>query len=116
MVAAGMLNVSLTDYAIGGATSGAVPGYLEVPASFSNQSTPTAVEVPSSLEQVSYLHNSAQRLNCAVLYSCKAANLEASMAEQQLLHHLSAFSMCSMTHMLCMAKEVPSCIACNHPT
>ena len=51
-MAAGLLNATLTDYAIGGATSGAVPGYLEVPASFANSSSPALVEVPSSLEQV----------------------------------------------------------------
>ena len=52
MVAAGLLNATLTDYAIGGATSGAVPGYLEVPASYTNGSSPAVVEVPSSIEQV----------------------------------------------------------------
>ncbi len=51
-MAAGLLNATLTDYAIGGATSGAVPGYLEVPASFANNSSPALVEAPSSLEQV----------------------------------------------------------------
>jgi len=51
-VAAGLLNATLTDYAIGGATSGAVPGYLEIPASYANRSSPAVVEVPSSLEQV----------------------------------------------------------------
>lgn len=51
-MATGLLNATLTDYAIGGATSGAVPGYLEVPASFANRSSPALVEVPSSLEQV----------------------------------------------------------------
>ena len=52
MVAAGILNATLTDNAIGGATSGAVPGYLEVPASYSNASMASVVEVPSSIEQV----------------------------------------------------------------
>ncbi len=51
-MAAGLLNATLTDYAIGGATSGAVPGYLEIPASYANRSSPAVVEVPSSLEQV----------------------------------------------------------------
>ncbi len=51
-MAAGLLNATLTDYAIGGATSGAIPGYLEVPASFANNSSPALVEAPSSLEQV----------------------------------------------------------------
>ena len=51
-MAAGLLNATLTDYAIGGATSGAVPGFLEVPASYANGSSPAVVEVPSSLEQV----------------------------------------------------------------
>ena len=54
-VAAGLLNAPLTDYAIGGATSGAVPGYLEIPASYANMSSPAVVEVPSSLEQVCQL-------------------------------------------------------------
>ena len=54
-MASNALGVNLTDYAIGGATSGAVPGVLTVPASYTNSSRPTVVEVPSSLEQVMLL-------------------------------------------------------------
>ena len=52
VVTANTLGVNLTDYAIGGATSGAVPGTLTVPGSYTNSSLPTVVEVPSVLEQV----------------------------------------------------------------
>ncbi|DBA82794.1 TPA: hypothetical protein ACH3X1_007020 [Trebouxia sp. C0004] len=51
VVAAGLLNVSLTDYAVGGATSGAVIGSLHVAAGFGNNTAATVVEVPSAIEQ-----------------------------------------------------------------
>ena len=55
VVASNALGVNLTDYAIGGATSGAVPGALTIPASYTNTSRPTVVEVPSTLDQVKVL-------------------------------------------------------------
>lgn len=58
VVAADILNMSLTDYAKGGATSGAVPAVAVVPAGFANNSMPVSVEIPSTMEQVSRLfHN-----------------------------------------------------------
>lgn len=38
--------------AVGGATSGAVIGALDVPAGFGNNTAATVVEVPSTIEQV----------------------------------------------------------------
>ncbi|KAL3160072.1 hypothetical protein ABBQ38_009787 [Trebouxia sp. C0009 RCD-2024] len=52
VVAAGILNVSLTNYAKGGATSGAVPAYAVLPAGYANNSMPITIEIPSTLEQV----------------------------------------------------------------
>ena len=52
VVAAGILNMSLTDYAKGGATSGAVQGAVEVPAGFANLAKPVPVLVPSTIDQV----------------------------------------------------------------
>ena len=52
-VAAGLLSITLEDYAVGGATSGAALGSLGIPVGFANQTTATTVDVPSTLEQVS---------------------------------------------------------------
>lgn len=38
--------------AVGGATSGAVVGALDIPAGFGNNTAATVVEVPSAIEQV----------------------------------------------------------------
>ena len=51
-IAAGLLNVSLEDNAVGGATSGAALGSLGIPVGFANRTAPTTVDVPSTLEQV----------------------------------------------------------------
>ena len=51
-IAAGLLNVTVQNYAVGGATSGAVTGRLGIPASFANRTSATSVDVPSTLEQV----------------------------------------------------------------
>ena len=45
--------MSLTDYAKGGATSGAVPSFVVVPAGAAGNSMPVSVEIPSTMEQVS---------------------------------------------------------------
>lgn len=47
--------MSLTNYAKGGATSGAVPAYAVLPAGYANNSMPITIEIPSTLEQVSRL-------------------------------------------------------------
>lgn len=51
-IAAGLLNITSQDYAVGGATSGAVTGRLGIPAGFASRTSATSVEVPSTLEQV----------------------------------------------------------------
>ena len=56
VVAAGILNMSLTDYAKGGATSGAVPAVVVVPAGAANNTRPITVDIPSTVEQVSRAH------------------------------------------------------------
>ena len=53
VVAAEILNMSLTNYAKAGATSGAVPAATIVPIGFANNSIPVSVEIPSTIEQVS---------------------------------------------------------------
>ena len=52
-MAAGILNKSLTNYAKGGATSGAVPSVEVVPAGAANNTMPVTIEIPSTVEQVS---------------------------------------------------------------
>ena len=52
VVAAGILDVPLTDYAKGGATSGAVPSAVVIPAGFAGNSMPVTLEIPSTIEQV----------------------------------------------------------------
>ena len=72
-IAAGLLNITAQNYAVGGATSGAVTGVLGIPAGFANRTAATSVEVPSTLEQVG-----------------QCASLSASMAvckQLQLIRH-----------------------------
>ena len=56
--------MSLTDYAKGYATSGAVPGALVTPAGFANVAMPVPVEIPSSLDQVSSASLDCSRASC----------------------------------------------------
>lgn len=52
VVAAGVLSVPLTNYAKGGASSGAVPAFAVLPAGYANNSMPVTVDIPSTLDQV----------------------------------------------------------------
>lgn len=54
-IAAGLLNVTAQNYAVGGATSGAVTGVLGIPRGFANRTAATSINVPSTLEQVRYI-------------------------------------------------------------
>ena len=54
-IAAGLLNITVQNFAVGGATSGAVIGSLGIPTGFANRTSPTSVDVPSSLEQVKFI-------------------------------------------------------------
>ena len=71
VVAADILGVNLTDYAVGGATSGAAPGILRVPASYSNVSSPNTLEVPSTVEQVLF----RRRSNLVWSLTCQAGSI-----------------------------------------
>ena len=54
-VAAGLLNITTQNYAVGGSTSGAVPGQLGIPRGFANLTKATTIFVPSTIEQVTKL-------------------------------------------------------------
>ena len=87
-MAAGILDLSLTDYAKGGATSGAVPAVAVVPAGLANNSMPVSVEIPSTMEQVSRKFQRLLHINISNhLIMCNWARKVRS-----LLHMVSRFA------------------------
>ena len=71
-IAAGLLNVTAQNYAVGGATSGAVTGVLGIPPGFANRTAATSINVPSTLEQVRCIHSvvhcmSSSKHQCMVI-------------------------------------------------
>lgn len=73
-VAAGLLNTTTQNHAVGGATSGAVPGQLGIPKGFANLTAATAIDVPSTLEQVTTLTCICLRRSCPWLFHLQELN------------------------------------------
>ena len=92
--------MSLTDYAKGGATSGAVPAVAVVPAGFANNSMPVSVEIPSTMEQVSS-HFASCCEQCAIdtfcmlhITSCRLPELVCPLPQghaNEFAHSMCAF-------------------------